>query len=114
MDDLSGGDEKTDLRGAREIVRAMIEGGRARLNRQVTAVLPIIDQPGYPDGVADHLHEMIEGIATMIRHQYLMEQGKTSVARSTLVKRVRVDERRVLEAAYARREAKATKRRTRR
>ncbi len=114
MDDLSEVDEKTDPRGAREIVREMIENGRVRLNRQVTVVLTIIDQPDYPDGVADYLHEMIAGIATMIRHQYLMESGKTAVTRAALVKRVGADERRVLEAVYARRETKATKRRTRR
>lgn len=117
MDDLSGSgetDEREAMDRARETVREMIKSGRPRLNGQVAVVLKIIDQPDYPKGVANQLHAMIAEIATMIRHQYLMEGGKTSGARSTLLKCVSADERRVLEAAYARQQAKSTKNRPRR
>ncbi len=112
MDDLSGSGETDDraaMLRAQEMVREMIESGRTRLTKQVSTALTIIDQPDYPTGVASHLHAMIAEIATTIRHQYLMESGKTSVGRSTLLTRVSADERRVLEAAYARQQAKATK-----
>lgn len=112
MDDLSGSGETDDraaMLRAHEMVREMIESGRTRLTKQVSTSLTIIDQPDYSKGVASHLHAMIAEIATMIRHQYVMEGGKTSVGRSTLLTRVSADERRVLEAAYARQQAKATK-----
>lgn len=109
MDDGSGIDDRAAMLRAQAMVREMIESGRARLTKQVSTALTIIDQPDYPKGVASHLHDMIAAIATTIRHQYVMEGGKTSVARSTLLKRVSADERRVLEAAYARQEARSTK-----